>query len=88
MVMTIAVETMLSWKILSQPGSLRSSTLSSFPQIRRHFVGNPRGKLLLVTDGEAAAVGDQLSRLEHHVGGDTPVQETSTAVQMMVVHIP
>ena len=27
-----------------------------------------------MTDGEAAAVGDQLSRLEHHVGGDTPVQ--------------
>ena len=49
-------------------------TLLFFPQIRRHFVGNPRGKLLLVTDGEAAAVGDQLSRLEHHVGGDTPVQ--------------
>ena len=30
MVMTIAVETMLSWKMFSQPGSLRSSTLSSF----------------------------------------------------------
>ena len=45
-----------------------------FPQIRRHFVGNPRGKLLLVTDGKTAAVGDQLSRLEHHVGGDPPVQ--------------
>jgi hypothetical protein len=26
----IGVETMLSWKIFSQPGSLRSSTLSSF----------------------------------------------------------
>lgn len=38
-------ETMLSWKILSQPGSLRSSTLSSFSPDTRHFIGNPRGKL-------------------------------------------
>lgn len=45
-----------------------------FAQIRRDFIGNPGGKLLLVADGEAATVGDVLRGLVHHVGGDTPVE--------------
>ena len=45
-----------------------------FAQERRDFIGNPGSKLLLVTDGETAAVRHFLSRLVHHVGGNTPVQ--------------
>ena len=45
-----------------------------FPQPGRHFVGNPRGELLLVPDRKTAAVGDQLSRLVHHIGGNAPVE--------------
>ncbi|SUH22972.1 Uncharacterised protein [Salmonella enterica subsp. enterica] len=45
-----------------------------FAQERRDFIGNPGSKLLLVTNGETAAVRHFLSRLVHHVGGNTPVQ--------------
>lgn len=64
-VITMAVETMLSWKIFSQPGSLRSSTLSSFTQVRCDLVSEPGGELLLMADGETAAVGDLLRRLAY-----------------------
>ncbi|QUI98894.1 hypothetical protein KCP74_02495 [Salmonella enterica subsp. enterica] len=61
-------------KMFSQPGSLRSSTLSSFCRERRDFIGNPRKqKLLLVTDGETAAVRHFLSR-RYIMLGNTPVQ--------------
>ena len=50
------------------------NTLLFFAQVRRNFVSNPGGELLLVTDGEAAAVRNVLRWLIHHVGGDAPVK--------------
>ena len=43
-------------------------------QIRRDFVSNPGGELLLVTDGKTTAVGHFLGRLVHHIGGNAPVE--------------
>lgn len=45
-----------------------------FCPVRRDFVSNPGGELLLVTDGETAAVRNVLRWLIHHVGGDAPVK--------------
>ena len=43
-------------------------------QIRRDFVSNPGGELLLVTDGKTAAVSHFLCRLVHHIGRNAPVE--------------
>ncbi len=50
------------------------NALLFFAQIGGNFIGNPGGELLLMTDGEATAVGDLLGRLVHHVRGDPPVE--------------
>ncbi len=58
-----AVETMLSWKIFSQPGSLRSSRFPLFCQGTVRLYKQSMMRMLLVTNGETTAVGDFLCRL-------------------------
>jgi len=50
------------------------NTVFFLAEIRRDFISDPRGKLLLVTNREAAVFGHGLRRFVHHVRGNAPVQ--------------